>query len=256
MIFGPLRSAVDFVGLVSLNLRDTLSYVIAGRAYDQPVRLTAVSQQVLLSGLQAIPIVILLCGIVGVMLAIQGMQTLSIFGAEQFINVGLAVSIPKEFSPLIVGIVVAGRSGSQITSRVGSMGLNGELDGLTVMGIAPHRFVDAPTLLGLLVSVPILVVIGDFAALGLAGLYASTALGMSFHAFMGQLIELISLADYLLGISKGVVFAVLIGGIALAFGRSVAGGADDLGRKTTSSVVVCIATIIAVDALYSILGQL
>jgi len=251
-----IKSQLSFTGLVALNLRASLYFLFRGYRVGQPVRFAAVVQQIVMSGLYAVPIVVLLCGIVGVMLAIQGMQTLAIFGAEQFISVGLAVSIPKEFSPLIVGIVVAGRSGSQITSRVGSMGLNGELDGLTVMGIAPHRFVDAPTLLGLLISVPLLVVIGDFSGLFLAGLYASFYLGMSLEAFMSQLIELISLSDYLLGISKGFVFATLIAGIALAFGRSVEGGADDLGRKTTSSVVSCIAIIIAVDALYSLLSQL
>jgi len=250
-----LKNHITFTGLVALNLRATLFYVFQGYRFGQPVRFASVVQQVVGSGLQAVPIVVLLCGIVGVMLAIQGMQTLAIFGAEQFISVGLAVSIPKEFSPLIVGIVVAGRSGSQITSRVGSMGLNGELDGLTVMGIAPHRFVDSPILLGLLISVPLLVVIGDFAGLFLASLYASVYLGMSLHAFVAQLIELVSLSDYLIGISKGFVFATLIAGIALAYGRSVAGGADDLGRKTTASVLSCIAIIIAVDAMYSLLSQ-
>ena len=123
------------------------------------------------------------------------------------------------------------------------------------MGIAPHRFVDAPTLLGLMISVPLLVVVGNFSALLLSGLYASLYLGVSFKAFMMSLIDLIQVSDYMLGISKGFVFAILVGGIALGLGRAVEGSADDLGRKTTTSVVACIAIIIAVDALYSILEQ-
>lgn len=251
-----IRAQLEVLGSIALNLRSTCFYLGFGRRYGQPVRMRAINQQIVQSGLLAVPIVTLLCGIVGVMLAIQGMQTLAIFGAEQFISVGLAVSIPKEFSPLIVGIVVAGRSGSQITSRIGSMRLNGELDGLAVMGISPHRFVDAPTLVGLVISVPLLVVIGNFSALLLSGLYASLYLGISFEAYLAQLIQLIELSDYLLGISKGFVFAILIAAIGLGLGRRVEGGADDLGRKTTASVVTCIATIIAVDALYSILEQL
>jgi len=250
-----MKQAIEATGAIALNLKSTLFYIVAGARHGQPVRLHSVMNQIIQSGLLAVPIVMLLCGIVGVMLAIQGMQTLAIFGAEQFINIGLAVSIPKEFSPLIVGIVVAGRSGSQITSRIGSMRLNGELDGLTVMGIAPHRFVDAPTLLGLMISVPLLVVVGNFSALLLSGLYASLYLGVSFKAFMMSLIDLIQVSDYMIGISKGFVFAILIGGIALGLGRAVEGGADDLGRKTTASVVACIAIIIAVDAFYSILEQ-
>ena len=123
------------------------------------------------------------------------------------------------------------------------------------MGIAPHRFVDAPTLLGLMISVPLLVVVGNFSALLLSGLYASLYLGVSFKAFMMSLIDLIQVSDYMLGISKGFVFAILVGGIALGLGRAVEGSADDLGRKTTTSVVACIAIIIAVDAFYSILEQ-
>jgi phospholipid/cholesterol/gamma-HCH transport system permease protein len=79
-------------------------------------------------GIDALPVVILMAATIGVMLSIQRIHSLRIFGAESQVTFGLALSVPREFAPLISGIIVAGRSGSQLTSRVGSMRLNGELD--------------------------------------------------------------------------------------------------------------------------------
>ena len=98
-------------------------------------------------GIDALTVVILMAATIGVMLSIQGIHSLRIFGAESQVTFGLALSVPREFAPLITGIIVARRPGSQLTSRVGSMRLNGELDALEVMGISPIRFVVAPALI-------------------------------------------------------------------------------------------------------------
>ena len=136
------------------------------------------------------------------MLSIQGIHTLSIFGAETQVTFGLAISIPREFAPLITGILVAGRSGSQLTSRVGSMQLNGEIDALTVMGIAPARYVVAPALIGLIFSLPVLVVIGNLSAFMAAGMYIDAVLGIGPDAYWADVLDVVTLDDFLHGIAK------------------------------------------------------
>ena len=150
----------------------------------QPVRLRHVVQEIVAAGVQSLPVVILMAATIGIMLSIQGIHSLRIFGAETQVTYGLALSIPREFAPLITGIIVAGRSGSQLASRVGSMRLNGEIDALTVMGISPVRFIVAPALLGLLISLPILVGVATAAALGAAQLYVEATIGIGAQAFL------------------------------------------------------------------------
>ncbi|MGC6484150.1 MAG: MlaE family ABC transporter permease, partial [Candidatus Puniceispirillales bacterium] len=168
---------ISAVGYASLLIADSLFLVLRGKRVNQPVRLHLIAEEIINAGVRAVPVVALMAATIGVMLSIQGIHTLAVFGAETQVTFGLAISIPREFAPLITGILVAGRSGSQLTSRVGSMQLNGEIDALTVMGIAPARYVVAPALIGLVLSLPVLVVIGNIAAFMAAGLYIDAVLG-------------------------------------------------------------------------------
>ena len=188
------------------------------------------------------------------MLSIQGIHSLRIFGAETQVTFGLALSIPREFAPLITGIIVAGRSGSQLASRVGSMRLNGEIDALTVMGISPVRFIVAPALFGLLISLPILVAVATVASLGAGQLYIEATIGIASQSLLGR---------YPVGRNYGrscpLLWQVCAGGdflialIGIVMGLGVSVGQRVLGRATTSSVVTCIGAIIAADTLVILL---
>ena len=96
---------------------------------------------------------------------------------------------------LITGIIVAGRSGSQLASRVGSMRLNGEIDALTVMGISPIRFIVAPALFGLLISLPILVAVATVASLTAGQLYIEATIGIASQAFWADVLSVVTLVD-------------------------------------------------------------
>ena len=237
-------NAVTAIGYASILIWDSILLLFMGKRVNQPVRFGLVIDEIINAGVKAVPVVALMSATIGVMLSIQGIHTLSIFGAETQVTFGLAISIPREFAPLITGILVAGRSGSQLTSRVGSMQLNGEIDALTVMGIAPARYVVAPSLIGLLVSLPVLVVIGNLAAFSAAGLYIHATLGIGPDAYW---------ADILDGIMKSFIFAVLLAMIAISLGMRVYGGAEVLGKSTTKSVVTCIAAIIGADTIFALL---
>ena len=105
-------SGVEGFGFGAHLFAESMYWLFTGRWRRQPVRLQAVFAQAMEVGIMALPIVTTLSATIGVMLAIQGIYTLSLFGAESRVTVGIALSVTREFAPLITGILVAGRSGS------------------------------------------------------------------------------------------------------------------------------------------------
>lgn len=243
---------IAFVGYATRLMISSFDLVIRGRALGQPVRLRHIVSEIITCGIQALPVVILMASTIGVMLSIQGIHSLRIFGAETQVTFGLALSIPREFAPLITGIIVAGRSGSQLTSRVGSMRLNGEIDALMVMGISPIRFVVAPALIGLFISLPLLVAVANVAAFGAAQLYIEATLGIASEAFWADILAVVTISDLIHCFGKSMLFAVLISLTGIVMGMGVSGGAEVLGKATTSSVVSCIGAIIAADTIFAL----
>ena len=247
-----VNNNIAAIGFAALILQQSFVMLFSGYRAGQAVRLRHVSAEIMVAGIQALPVVILMAATIGVMLSIQGIHSLSIFGAETQVTFGLALSIPREFAPLITGILVAGRSGSQLTSRIGSMRLNGEIDALTVMGISPVRFVVAPALLGLLISLPILVAVANLAAFTAAGIYIHAVLGIAQTAYWTDILSIVTIIDMAHSFGKAVVFSLLVSLIGICMGLKVSGGAEVLGRSTTSSVVTCIAAIIAADTVFAL----
>jgi phospholipid/cholesterol/gamma-HCH transport system permease protein len=217
------------------------------------VRVAPVFAEMMEIGVRAIPIVSVLAATIGAMLAIQGIDTLRTFGAEQQVVVGIALSITREFAPVITGILVAGRSGSALAARLGTMTINQEIDALVVMGINPVRFLAAPALLAMLVMLPSLTFLADFVGLLGAGIYVSLDLGISMAAYWDQTRAVLDVDDLLHGLYKSVLFAILVTVIGVVNGGSVSGGAEGVGRATTRSVVQSIAAIVIADMVVAFL---
>ncbi|HEX4872005.1 MAG TPA: ABC transporter permease [Nevskiaceae bacterium] len=241
-------------GYAVLLLLQALAWTVTGPARGQPVRLSAVVQQAVEMGIGAVPIVLILSFAIGTMVAIQGIYSLSLFGAESKVTLGVALSITREFSPLITGILVAGRSGSALAARLGTMRINEEIAALTVMGIHPVRSLVAPPLLALLLLLPALTWLSMMVALLGAGLYISAVLGFSFHAFLDELRAVTALGDILHGVGKSALFALLIVLVGVVNGLQVSGGAVGIGRATTRSVVHAISAIVVADMIFAFLA--
>lgn len=239
------------VGWAMMLLLESLWWLAAGRLRQQPVRGAAILAQAVDIGLRALPIVAVLNFAVGAMVAIQGIYTLSIFGAESQVTLGVALSVTREFAPLITGVLVAGRSGSALAARIGTMKINEEISALTVMGIEPVRYLVAPALVAMLLMLPALTWFADCVALLGAGIYISMDLGMSLPAYADALREACSVGDVLHGLGKSVLFALLITLVGVINGLSVTGGAEGLGRATTRAVVQAISAIVITDMLFA-----
>lgn len=244
-------NGVEEFGYGSALLVESLYWLFAGPWQQQPVRLSAVVTEMMRIGVSAIPVVVILAFANGVMMALQGIYTLRDFGAESQVIPGLALSITREFGALIVGIVVAGRSGSAIAARIGAMQMSQEIDALRVLGVNPVRQLVAPILLAMLVMLPALTVLANAAALTGGGLLCSIQLHMSMSSFWDATFAAMVLDDPVQGLTKSLVFAVLITLVACINGFLATGGSEGLGRFTTRSVVLCIAAIVIADMIFT-----
>ncbi|MBS0557659.1 MAG: ABC transporter permease [Proteobacteria bacterium] len=239
------------VGYAAALLGESLYFAVFGWRIGQPLRLRAVLEQMRQIGVDALAIVTLLALTIGVMLGIQFIAALSEFGAQSQVVVAVAKSVTREFGALITAILVAGRSGSALAARIGSMSVSQEVDALATMGIEPVRYLAAPALIAMLVMLPVLTILADAVAILGAALYSSPALNVTPAAYISQTLSLLSAGDVWQGIAKSAVFAVLITLIGVSTGFSVAGGAEGVGRATTRAVVLSICWIIVVDMIFS-----
>ena len=241
---------IEELGYAASLLVESAYWLVLGPFRKQPVRVSSIFQQMMETGIYAVPIVSILAGTIGVMLALQGIHTLKTFGAESQVTVGIALSVTREFAPLITGILVAGRSGSALAARLGTMNISQEIDALSVMGINPVRFLVVPSLVAMLCIVPVLTLWSILVGLLAAGMYVSVDLGISMPAYIDEVRTVLKVGDLAHGIGKSAIFAVLIALVGVVNGASVEGGAEGVGQATTRAVVQAITAIIVTDMLF------
>jgi phospholipid/cholesterol/gamma-HCH transport system permease protein len=246
-----VSSGVEDFGYGALLLGESLFWLLLGRWWQQPVRLQALFSEMMEIGVLAIPVLSILGFANGSMMAMQGIYTLREFGAESQVINGLATAVTREFGVLIAGIVVAGRSGSAIAARIGTMQMAQEIDALRVMGVAPVRYLVSPILLAFLVMMPMLTVLSDAMAIIGGGVICMLELHISFGAYLDGVWASLVPADVWQGLAKSLVFGVLIALVATSNGFNASKGAEGLGKATTRSVVLCISAIVVADMVFT-----
>jgi phospholipid/cholesterol/gamma-HCH transport system permease protein len=157
---------------------------------------------------------------------------------------------------LLTAIIIAGRSGSAFTAQLGTMQVNEEIDALRTLGLNPIEVLVVPRVLGLVLTLPLLVVYADF--MGMLGgcLMSWASLGILIPTFLDQLHSAIGLWTFWVGVIKAPFFAAIIALIGCYEGFNVARSADSVGRLTTQSVVESIFLVIVADSAFSIMFSL
>jgi phospholipid/cholesterol/gamma-HCH transport system permease protein len=244
-------AGVEEAGYLFALLIESLHWIFFGAFLQQPVKLRAIFVEGMAVGVRAVPIVVIACFATGTMLAIQGISTLRLFGAESQVVLGITLSVTREFAPLIAGIFVAGRTASAVAARIGTMQVSQEIDALRVLGINPVRYLVAPLLLALLLTLPGLTVLANFAALLGGALYCSLTLNLPVEIFFERAFSALKTADVMQGLIKSLVFAAAIALVGASNGFQVKSGAEGVGRATTRSVVLSIVYIILIDAVFT-----
>jgi len=203
--------------------------------------------QAVRGGNGSLPLVSLICFLVGMIMALQSAYQLRNFGAVNLVADLVAVSMSRELAPLLTAIVVAGRVGSAIAAELGTMRVSNEIDALVVMGIDPVSLLVVPRLFGLLIAVPCLTIFADLIGI-LGGMFvAVAALDLGLASYLEHTVDALVLQDVFTGIVKSVAFAAIIGLVGCHQGLTTRGGAEEVGRSTTTAVVRSIVLVICAD---------
>ncbi|MDB4969044.1 MAG: uncharacterized protein JWN44_4733 [Myxococcales bacterium] len=205
------------------------------------------------TGADAVPIVILINFLVGLVMAFQGATQLKQFGANVYVADLVGLSVARELGPLMTAIILCGRSGAAFAAQLGSMRVSEEIDALRTMGFGPMRYLVLPRAVALMLVLPILTLIGDLVGM-LGGLVVGVGnLGLSVGGYLHETQRAVSAWDVTSGLLKSVVFALAITLISCQQGFATTGGAEGVGKRTTASVVSILFTLIIIDAGFTIL---
>jgi phospholipid/cholesterol/gamma-HCH transport system permease protein len=223
--------------------------------FKNPSRLVIAEtiRQVYETGVRAIPIVMVICFLMGVVLAYQAAGQLEKFGVTIYVVDLVSNSVLREIGVLLGAIMVAGRSGSAFAAALGTMKLNEEVDALQIMGLNPNQILIIPRVLGLVIAMPLLTVFADIAGLAGGAAISTLVLDISFVQFVERVALSTRPVDLAVGLMKAPVFAFLIAATGTLRGMQVTGSAEELGRLTTVAVVQSIFLIIISDAFATIL---
>jgi len=236
---------VEFIGNI-------VSLIIIMLLRPARFRWRQASSQVDLGGVSAIPIIILISFLIGIVVAYQAALQLGKLGADVYTVDLLTVTILRELGILLTAIVIAGRSGSTFAAEIGSMKINQELDAMKTIGVDPMEILVIPRVVGLIIALPILTLIADiFGILG-GGIMIWVLLDISPTLFISQFVNAVEPWTFLVGIIKAPVFAAIIAVVGCYEGMQVSGSSESVGIHTTRAVVEAIFLIIVFDALFSI----
>jgi phospholipid/cholesterol/gamma-HCH transport system permease protein len=202
---------------------------------------------------RALVIVGVLCFLIGVVIAYQGVQQLRQFGAETFTVEAVGIGMFRELGVLLTAIIVAGRSGSAFAAEIGSMKLNEEVDALHATGVDPFEALVLPRVLGLVIALPLLTIIADIIGLMGGALLCRYLLEMPISQYVNRVNEAISPTTFWVGLIKAPVFAFIIAVAGSYRGMQVRDSSRELGRLTTVAVVQAIFLVILADALFAVL---
>jgi phospholipid/cholesterol/gamma-HCH transport system permease protein len=216
-------------------------------------RIGAIVRQMYEVWVRALVIVGVLCFLIGVVIAYQGVQQLRQFGAETFTVEAVGIGMFRELGVLLTAIIVAGRSGSAFTAQIGTMQVNQEVDAMRTIGLNPVEWLVMPRIMALLICMPLLAFWGDMTGL-LGGAVACTFyLDFTFVQFFERLRDTVGPWHFYTGMIKAPVFGAVIATIGCFEGLQVRGSAESVGQLTTKSVVESIFCVIVLDAIFSII---
>jgi len=208
------------------------------------------------SGADSLPIVLLINFLVGLIMAFQAAVQLKQVGANIFVADLVGISITRELGPLMTAIIVAGRSGAAFAAELGTMNVSEEVDALKTMGVSPYKYLVLPRLLAACVVVPLLTLFADLVAIFGGMIVGVASLDLTIETYAQRTVSALDAWDVFSGVLKSVVFAAAIALIACQRGLSARGGAEGVGRSTTSSVVTILFHLVLIDSIFTVLFHL
>jgi phospholipid/cholesterol/gamma-HCH transport system permease protein len=204
------------------------------------------------AGAEAVPIITLISLIVGLILAFVGAVQLRLFGADLYVANMVGIAMVREMGAMVVGIIMAGRTGAAYAAQLGTMKVTEEIDALATFGISPMDFLVVPRVVALFLMTPFLCLYSM--VLGILGgsLVGIFMLGLSPHLYLDQTIRALSLSDLWGGVFRGALYGILVGITGCLRGMRCGRDAAAVGAATTSAVVTGVVAIVVADGILAV----
>lgn len=232
-----LTGFLTYLGEIALLLGQT------GRSLIQGLDGRDLLDQASAIGVNSVPIALLTCFASGAVIALYFTPFLLQYGAQSFAGGVVALAIVRELAPVLTGVVVAARAGSQIAAEIGTMKVTEQIDALRALAVSPIQYLVVPRVLASLVMLPLVCALAD--ALGIFGGYLVSVYQEHLPAalFPSSVQVYLVPTDFTYGLLKTVVFGLIISLVACHQGLKTKGGATEVGRATTNTVVISIVLI-------------
>ena len=237
------------VTLVGMLVQD--AFHLLARPKQFPWR--ELSATIYKAGAMAMPITALVGFLIGVVLSYLTADTLKAYGAGVYIVNLLGISIIRELGPLLVAILLAGRSGSAMTAQIGVMRVTEEIDAMITMGISPISRLVLPKVIGMAIAMPLVSIWAITAALLGGAIAAKAQLGISVIYFLGSLPKAVALDNLWIAAVKTLAFGMAIALISCHFGLRTKPNTESVSNSITTSVVAAITVVILLDAIFAIM---
>ena len=239
---------IEFVGEAFV----ALGRFLVGKATFRRSDLVLLLQE---CGAQALPIVSLICLLVGLILAFVGAIQLKMFGAQIFVADVVGIGMVRVMGAIMTGIIMAGRTGAAFAAQLGTMQVNEEIDALKTLGISPIEFLVLPRMIALIIMMPLLCLYADFMGI-LGGLVVAMGmLDLNATEYLNRTREALTLTTVAIGVFHSAVFGVLVALSGCLRGIQCGRSASAVGYATTSAVVTSIVSIIVATAIITFACQ-
>jgi len=244
--FDDLKNIIIFIGEVTI----ALMRAIVNPRYVRWGDILVIFER---AGVNAVPILVTIQFLIGVILALLGAGQLKQFGAEIYIANLVAIAMVQELGPMLTAVLVAGRSGAAFAAEIGTMKVSEEIDALESMGINPQHFLVIPRIIAVTLAMPCLLLIANVAGIVGGIVTVMLFLDIPISAYITQTLDSINMYIIFQGFLKSIIFAVLISGVGCMRGFEVKGGAGNVGLSTTSAVVSGIFLIVVFNGLFTVI---
>ena len=231
-----------------LNL-SLLHWIFVAPFNGQFFKISPIFRQMVFIGTRATPMVALTAFSIGVTLAMQAAHSLQQMGAELYVPDLVMLSILRELGPILIAVIVIGRSCSAVAAELGTMKVSEEIEALEVMAINPIQYLVVPRFLAMMIMLPALTIFGNYIVVVGGWAVCRFALNFNTAGFIMRAVESADTWDLYSGIIKSVVFAWIIITIACNAGLNVDGGAEGVGQATTASVVQGLLAMLVTNAI-------
>ncbi|MFA7277021.1 MAG: ABC transporter permease [Pseudobdellovibrionaceae bacterium] len=229
---GSILQIMGAIGRLTLFALEAVFHVLT-----PPYFFRHVLRQFLDIGFYSLPVVGMTALFTGMVLALQSYTGFSRFNAESAIASVVVLSITRELSPVLAGLMVAGRVGASIAAEIGTMRVTEQIDALTTLSVNPLKYLIAPRMLAGTLMLPILVFVGDI--IGVYGGYivSTHVLGFSSGNYLHQTWDVLENIDVASGLIKAAAFGFIVALMGCYHGYNSGRGAQGVGMATTNAVV-------------------